>query len=225
MRFNELDPTTQQALEAAAFRRLVGHLHDRPDVQNIDLMRLADFCRNCLGKWLAAAADEQGVALGKEAAREAVYGMPYAQWKATHQLPEGPPLTPTPLMPNLCYPDALAAIAWLCTTFGFVERAVHANDEGFVMHAQLTLGNAMLMISSARDDDPTRILTSARAAGAQTAAVYMVVDDVDAHHDRALAAGATISRPLTDEPYGGRDYVCVDPWGQLWSFGTYNPWS
>jgi hypothetical protein len=79
--------TEQQRLEleAAAFRRLVEHLRERTDVQNIDLMNLAGFCRNCLSKWYKAAADEQGVAVDMEQAREVVYGMPYAEWKAQHQ--------------------------------------------------------------------------------------------------------------------------------------------
>ncbi|WP_137971321.1 DUF1244 domain-containing protein [Pseudomonas sp. F(2018)] len=79
--------TEQQRLEleAAAFRRLVQHLRERTDVQNIDLMNLAGFCRNCLSKWYKAAADEQGVAVDMEQAREVVYGMPYAEWKAQYQ--------------------------------------------------------------------------------------------------------------------------------------------
>lgn len=72
-------------LEAAAFRRLVQHFQERTDVQNIDLMNLAGFCRNCLAKWYKAAADERGVELELEAAREAVYGMPYAEWKSRYQ--------------------------------------------------------------------------------------------------------------------------------------------
>jgi len=82
----EIDPaTTKTELEAAAFRRLLEHLRSRTDVQNIDLMNLAGFCRNCLSKWYAAAAEERGVALDLETARERVYGMPYAEWKAKHQ--------------------------------------------------------------------------------------------------------------------------------------------
>ena len=79
--------TDQQRLEleAAAFRSLVQHLRSRTDVQNIDLMNLAGFCRNCLSKWYKAAADEQGLAVDMEQAREAVYGMPYAEWKAQYQ--------------------------------------------------------------------------------------------------------------------------------------------
>lgn len=74
----------QVEIEAAAFRRLVAHLRKRTDVQNIDLMILAGFCRNCLADWQAEAAAERGVALSREAAREAVYGMPYAEWKKHH---------------------------------------------------------------------------------------------------------------------------------------------
>ncbi|MGQ7956679.1 DUF1244 domain-containing protein [Pseudomonas sp. SP16.1] len=72
-------------LEAAAFRSLVQHLRSRPDVQNIELMNLAGFCRNCLSKWYKAAADDLGVELSPDQAREAVYGMPYAEWKAKYQ--------------------------------------------------------------------------------------------------------------------------------------------
>lgn len=81
----DLDPQTRLELEAAAFRGLVEHLRKRTDVQNIDLMNLAGFCRNCLSKWYAAAARERGVALSDEDARVAVYGMPYSEWKALHQ--------------------------------------------------------------------------------------------------------------------------------------------
>ena len=75
----------QDAIEAAVFRRLLQHLDSRKDVQNIDLMNLAGFCRNCLSKWYAEAAGEAGVELDKESAREIVYGMPYAEWKARYQ--------------------------------------------------------------------------------------------------------------------------------------------
>lgn len=75
----------REALEAAAFRRLVSHLGNRTDVQNIDLMNLAGFCRNCLSKWYVAAAEEEGKTIDYEAARERVYGMPYSEWKAKYQ--------------------------------------------------------------------------------------------------------------------------------------------
>src|ERR1700759_2386342 len=80
-----MDDRTRQALEAAAFRRLVAHLRDRTDVQNIDMMITAGFCRNCLGDWYAQAAAEKGIALDKDEARGLVYGMPPAEWKAKHQ--------------------------------------------------------------------------------------------------------------------------------------------
>jgi len=85
MSFQDLTAEQQQALEAAAFRRLVAHLQGRTDVQNIDLMNLSGFCRNCLSKWLRAEAEAQGLPLSDAAARQQVYGMPYEDWKAAHQ--------------------------------------------------------------------------------------------------------------------------------------------
>ncbi|MEE7494373.1 DUF1244 domain-containing protein [Methylobacterium oryzae] len=87
---SEIDPRTQTELEAAVFRRLVAHLRNRTDVQNIDLMNLAGFCRNCLSNWLKDAADATGVALTKDESREAIYGMPYAEWKARFQAEASP---------------------------------------------------------------------------------------------------------------------------------------
>ena len=81
----DLDERTRTELEAAAFRTLVAHFRAHPEVQNIDLMNLAGFCRNCLSKWYRAAAEERGLELSYEQAREIVYGMPYAAWKAQHQ--------------------------------------------------------------------------------------------------------------------------------------------
>ena len=80
-----MDEQTRTELEAAAFRRLVEHLRSRTDVQNIDLMNLSGFCRNCLSKWYRAAAEERGLELSYDEAREIVYGMPYDEWKAKHQ--------------------------------------------------------------------------------------------------------------------------------------------
>jgi uncharacterized protein len=80
-----MDEKTRTELEAAAFRRLVQHLRERADVQNIDLMNLAGFCRNCLSKWYLAAANEKGVPMTDPEARETVYGMPYDEWKKKHQ--------------------------------------------------------------------------------------------------------------------------------------------
>ena len=85
-----LDERTRTELEAAAFRTLVAHFRAHPEVQNIDLMSLAGFCRNCLSKWYRAAAEERGLELSYEQAREIVYGMSYAEWKARHQTEANP---------------------------------------------------------------------------------------------------------------------------------------
>ena len=82
---DKLDDKTRIELEAAVYRRLVEHLRGRSDVQNIDLMNLAGFCRNCLSNWMKDAADEKGVVMSKEASREIVYGMPYDEWRQKHQ--------------------------------------------------------------------------------------------------------------------------------------------
>ena len=81
------DKQSQTEIEAAVFRRLVSHLQDHTEVQNIDLMILADFCRNCLSKWYVAASEERGESIDYEAARELVYGMPYSEWKDKFQTP------------------------------------------------------------------------------------------------------------------------------------------
>ena len=85
-----MDESVRTELEAAAFRRLVAHLQEHTEVQNIDLMILADFCRNCMAKWYRGAAEARGHELSYEAAREIIYGMPYAEWKGKHQLPATP---------------------------------------------------------------------------------------------------------------------------------------
>ncbi len=85
-----MDKNMQTEIEAAAFRRLVDHLRNRHDVQNIDLMNLAGFCRNCCAKWYRAAAEERGLEMSYDQAREIVYGMPYDEWKSKHQIEATP---------------------------------------------------------------------------------------------------------------------------------------
>lgn len=87
---SEMDKDMRTNLEAAVFRRLIEHLRERNDVQNIDLMNLAGFCRNCLSNWYQEAADEIGAPITKENAREIVYGMPYSEWRARHQKEASP---------------------------------------------------------------------------------------------------------------------------------------
>jgi hypothetical protein len=85
-----MDDQTRLELEAAAFRRLLEHMRERTDVQNIDLMNLAGFCRNCLSNWMKEAADQKGIPLSKDQAREAVYGMPYEEWRSKYQKEASP---------------------------------------------------------------------------------------------------------------------------------------
>jgi hypothetical protein len=87
---SSIDPKTETELQAAAFRRLIAHMRQRTDVQNIDLMNLAGFCRNCLSNWYQDAAKDKGIALSKDEAREIIYGEPYADWRAKHQTEASP---------------------------------------------------------------------------------------------------------------------------------------
>lgn len=123
------------------------------------------------------------------------------------------------------YANARSALDWLERAFGFSPHLVVDGEKpGEITHAQLVLGSAMIMIGSARDDGfgATQVLPG--KAGGVTATPYVVIDDVDAHHARAVAAGAEVVSPPTDQDYGGRNYTCKDPEGHLWSFGSYDPW-
>lgn len=132
--------------------------------------------------------------------------------------------TKSPIVPCLTYRDAPAAIDFLCRAFGFEKRLVVPGDGNAVAHAELTLGNAMVMLGSPKDSGYGRLMTSPREAGGCTQSIYLVVPDADAHHARASAAGAEIVLPLVTQDYGGRDYTCRDPEGHIWTFGTYDPW-
>ena len=130
------------------------------------------------------------------------------------------------IIPTLRYRDAPAAIDWLCRAFGFEKHLVVPGDGGTIAHAQLTFGNGMIMLGSARDDEFGRLqMTPAQVGGVGTQSPYVIVADADAHYARAVAAGAEIVYPLKDEDYGGRGYSCRDPEGHLWNFGTYDPWA
>jgi uncharacterized glyoxalase superfamily protein PhnB len=120
----------------------------------------------------------------------------------------------TKIIPALRYPDARAAIDFLCAAFGFTEHAAYEQD-GLIGHAELRLGDEWVMLGDVRAGSPDF------PAGPCT--IYVVVDDPDAHHDRAAAAGAEIVRGLTDQDYGSREYAARDPAGNVWSFGTYLP--
>jgi len=129
------------------------------------------------------------------------------------------------VIPTLRYHDASAAIDWLCRAFGFAQHLVVPGGDGGIAHAELTHGNGMIMLGSIRDDEFGELQkTPAQVGGVGTQSAYVVVLDADAHHARAVAAGARIVRQLMEGGGGGRSYSCLDLEGHLWNFGTYDPW-
>ncbi len=133
------------------------------------------------------------------------------------------------IIPCLRYTDAPRAIDFLCEAFGFTRHAVYPDgkDPGAIQHAQLLWSDRMVMLSTAMESDHTRAtgMKTVVQAGGATVGLYLVVQDVDAHAEHARAAGAEIVRPPEDADYGGRGYTARDPEGNLWSFGSYDPWS
>lgn len=129
----------------------------------------------------------------------------------------------TTIIPTIRYDNARAMIDWLCAAFGFSRHLVVEDAQGGIAHAQLSLDEAMIMLGSARDDGFGRMQSTARALGGISQSPYIVVPDADAVHARAVEQGAEIVVPLKDEDYGGRGFSCLDPEGQLWNFGTYDP--
>lgn len=138
-------------------------------------------------------------------------------------------MTRATIIPCLRYADAPAAIDFLCAAFGFEKHAVHADDTDprIIYHAQLTMGDAMVMLSTAQDSAWTQAsgMKTVTEAGSNTQAPYVIVADVDAHCARARAAGAEIIMQPEDQDYGGRNYGARDPEGNVWSFGSYDPWA
>ena len=134
------------------------------------------------------------------------------------------------LIPCLRYADAPAAIAFLCDAFGFSRQAVHADatDPAIIHHAQLLLDGNMIMLGSARPSETQALYgwkTPAEAGGV-TMCICAVIDDPDAHHARAVRAGADIIRPPYDNGgYPGRAYDARDPEGNVWNFGSYDPFA
>jgi uncharacterized glyoxalase superfamily protein PhnB len=129
------------------------------------------------------------------------------------------------VIPCLRYRDAKTAVEWLCTAFGFEKQVVYEGENGSIEHAQLSFGNGMIMLGSARDTPYGRLMRSPSEAGGNTQSIYLVVNDADAHCAQAMAAGAEIVIDLVTQAYGGRDYTCRDPEGHVWTFGTYDPWA
>ena len=135
--------------------------------------------------------------------------------------PPGGPRVPEGVYPSLTYADPLAAIEFLCEGFGFTKRLVVPAEDGGVMHSELSLGNAVVMVSGNKPDQHRTLPDP----GGVPVSLSVYVADPDAHHARAVAAGATIVRELVSEEYGARGYLCRDPGGHVWYFSDYVPGS
>lgn len=136
------------------------------------------------------------------------------------------------MIPCLRYDDAPAAIDWLCRAFGFERGLIVPNDSGGIAHAQLLMhdaarGDAMVMLGSTTPQGEFGRFTAQphETGGRSTQCPYIVIDAIDAHCERAAAAGAEMVMPIADQDYGGRVYTCKDPEGHLWCFGSYDPWA
>ena len=127
------------------------------------------------------------------------------------------------IIPALHYDDAKAAIEFLCRAFGFEKHAIYQNEDGIVEHAELVLGNGMIMLGQARDSTYGKLTRRPNVIGGVTQSIYIIVPDADLHYARAVAASTEIVMPLEEQDYGGKVYSARDPEGHIWSFGTYDP--
>jgi len=129
------------------------------------------------------------------------------------------------IIPALHYNDGPAAIEWLGRAFGFKPHLVVKGENDIITHAELVLGNVMIMLGSSTDSDYAQLVKSPQEIRRyNTQSPYLVVDDPDAIYQSAVAANAEIIIPIKDEDYGGRGFTCRDPEGHLWNFGSYDPW-
>jgi uncharacterized glyoxalase superfamily protein PhnB len=135
--------------------------------------------------------------------------------------------TRTTTIPVISYRDAQAAIKWLCATLGFAQKAVYEGPNGTVMHAELTFGSGMIMLSSADPDSEWGRLIAHpdEIGGRDTVTTCLIAPDPDELYRRVQAAGVPILRPIRDESYGGRSFICRDLEGHIWSVGSYDPWA
>jgi len=128
-------------------------------------------------------------------------------------------------MVALRYRDVAAASDWLCAAFGFQRHFVATSEAGVAHYAQLTFGNAMLMLAPVSDSALSGYMKQPdEIGGAETQSCYFLVSDADAHYARAKSSGAEIILDIQDDDFGGRSYACRDPEGHIWNFGTYDPW-
>jgi uncharacterized glyoxalase superfamily protein PhnB len=128
------------------------------------------------------------------------------------------------IIPALRYRNRAAAIDWLYKAFGFERKMVVPGEGGSIAHAELTLGNGMIMLGDAETEYGWLVQPPQPPTRANTQGTYVVVADVDGHYARAKAAGAEIVLDLKTQDYGGRDYTCRDLEGHVWTFGNYDPW-
>jgi uncharacterized glyoxalase superfamily protein PhnB len=130
------------------------------------------------------------------------------------------------VIPCLMYRDAVAAIEWLCNTFGFERHAVYPAEDGSIMHAELSFGNGMIMLGTKQDSLYGRLIKQPdEIGGCETQTVAVIVADADAVFERAKAAGAEMILEIKTASYGGRSFTCRDIEGHIWNFGTYDPWA
>jgi len=129
------------------------------------------------------------------------------------------------IIPTMRYKDAPAAIEWLCTVLGFEKHLVVPGENDTIAHAQLVLGNSMIMLGSENDNEFGKLVkTPPDLGGINTQTAYIIIEEIDAHYQKTKAAGAEIVLEIADQDYGGRLYSCRDPEGYIWNFGSYNPW-
>ncbi|MEE3326244.1 MAG: VOC family protein [Myxococcota bacterium] len=130
----------------------------------------------------------------------------------------------SPVIPTLRYADAPKAIEWLCEAFGFEKKLVVPGEGDVILHAQLEFGTGMVMLGTAGVHGEFDEHVGSASGSGGVWSIYIVVPDADAAQARADRAGAEIVMPVEDQDYGGRGFGCLDPEGNMWSFGTYDPW-
>ena len=136
---------------------------------------------------------------------------------------------PSNVMPTMRYRDAARAIEWLCEVLGFERHLVVPGPGNTIAHAQLRLGDGMIMLASANDSDDSpygRLIRQPDAIGnVETQTPYIIVPDPDAVYAKVTSAGWRVLIEIKDEDYGGRGFTCADPEGHVWNVGSYDPWS
>ncbi len=129
------------------------------------------------------------------------------------------------IIPAMRYKDAKAAIDWLCKTFGFKRHLIVEGENDSIEHAQLVLGDCMIMLSSMNNNEYGKYFKTPESIdGINTQAPYIVIDQINEHYEKAVAEKAEIIITLREEDYGGKSYSCRDMEGHIWNFGSYNPW-